>query len=91
MRINKRATFGIIINAGKLCTVWPAQEDPPQGWRFTTAKGTREEMQARVDQQFVPTAPALPIELDGRHRVAERDVAEFDDRGPRNGISLNGP
>jgi uncharacterized protein YbdZ (MbtH family) len=80
MRINKRAVFGIIMNAETLCTVWPANEDPPQGWRFTAATGTREAMQSRVDQQFVPTAPALPLELDRRYRDAEWSVAEFDDR-----------
>lgn len=36
-------------------------------------------MQACVNQQFVPTAPALPLELDGRYRDAEWAAAEFDD------------
>jgi hypothetical protein len=36
-------------------------------------------MQARVDQQFVPTAPAMQIELDRRYKDAEWAVAEFED------------
>jgi hypothetical protein len=36
-------------------------------------------MQSRVDQQFVPTAPALPIDLDRRYGDAEWAAAEFDE------------
>ena len=65
------SVFGIIINDDQQCTVWPAHQRPPRGWSFTLAKGTREAMQACVEQQFVPTAPAMPIDLDRRYRSAE--------------------
>jgi uncharacterized protein YbdZ (MbtH family) len=79
MQRSKSAVFGIIMSSEKQCTVWPANESPPEGWRFTSAKGTREAMQSRVDQQFVPTAPALPIDLDRRYGDAEWAAAEFDE------------
>jgi uncharacterized protein YbdZ (MbtH family) len=71
--------FGIIINDEQLCTVWPAHQQPPRGWHFTLARGSRAAMQACVDQQFVATAPALPLELDGRYHDAEWAAAEFDE------------
>jgi uncharacterized protein YbdZ (MbtH family) len=72
MHPSQRAEFGIIMNAQKQCAVWPAQESPPLGWRFTAATGTKVAMQSRVDQQFVPTIPALPVDLDvaTEHRLA---------------------
>ncbi|HRH87038.1 MAG TPA: MbtH family NRPS accessory protein [Rubrivivax sp.] len=73
------ADFGIVINDDQHCSVWPANQQPPQGWRFTGARGTQAAMQAWVDQQFVPTAPAVPVELDGRYHGAEWAAAEFDD------------
>jgi uncharacterized protein YbdZ (MbtH family) len=79
MQSNLGPAFGIIINDDQMCTVWPAHEDPPQGWHFTKARGTKSAMLARVQQQFVPTAPALPIEFGGRYRDAEWAAAEFDD------------
>jgi uncharacterized protein YbdZ (MbtH family) len=79
MQSNKRSTFGIIMDAEKLCAVWPAGEAPPPGWCFTAAQGSKEAMQSRVEQQFVPTTPALPIELDRRYHDAEWAAAEFDD------------
>jgi uncharacterized protein YbdZ (MbtH family) len=79
MPSSDRADFGIIINDDQLCTVWPAHEKPPCGWHFTAARGTKAAMQACVDQQFVPTAPALPIEMDWRYKGAEWAAAEFDD------------
>jgi uncharacterized protein YbdZ (MbtH family) len=79
MQSNHGTAFGIIINDEQLCTVWPAHEQPPQGWHFTQARGTRAAMQACVQQQFVATKPALPIEFDGRYRDAEWAAAEFDD------------
>ena len=75
----RTANFGIITNDDQHCTVWPAHEKPPSGWRFTAARGTKAEMQARVDQQFVPTAPAMHIELDRRYKDAEWAEAEFED------------
>ena len=71
MRNPPHDDFGIIINDNQTCTVWPAHQKPPQGWHFTAARGTKAAMQACVNQQFVPTAPALPLELDGRYRDAE--------------------
>ena len=76
----RTAVFGIIISEeNQCCTVWPAHEQPPRGWRFTAARGPKSAMQACVDQQFVPTAPAMPIELDRRYQDAEWAAAEFDD------------
>ncbi len=71
--------FGIVINNDQHCTVWPAHEKPPQGWHFTAARGSRAAMQACVDQQFVPTTPALPVDLDGHYQGAEWAAAEFGD------------
>lgn len=79
MQASDRSDFAIIINDDQMCTVWPAHEKPPQGWQFTAARGTKAAMQACVNQQFVPTAPALPVELDGRYHDAEWAAAEFDD------------
>ena len=79
MRSSDRADFGIIINDQQMCTVWPAHRQPPHGWHFTAARGSQAAMQACVDQQFVPTAPALPLELDSRYKSAEWAAAEFDD------------
>ena len=79
MQRSDHGEFGIIINDSQACTVWPAHERPPLGWRFTAARGTRAAMQACVNQQFVPTAPALPVELTGRYEAAEWAAAEFDD------------
>jgi uncharacterized protein YbdZ (MbtH family) len=74
------ADFGIIISdENQRCMVWPAREEPPQGWRFTAARGPRAAMQACVEQQFVPTAPAMPIELARQYMDAEWAAAEFDD------------
>jgi uncharacterized protein YbdZ (MbtH family) len=75
----RSAEFGIIISDEEHCTVWPKDEKPPSGWRFTASRGTKAQMQARVDQQFVPTAPAMQIELDRRYKDAEWAVAEFED------------
>ena len=75
----EHADFGIIINDDQHCAVWPAQDTPPDGWRFIAARGTRAAMQARVDQQFIPTAPAIPVEWDWRYRNAEWAAAEFGD------------
>jgi uncharacterized protein YbdZ (MbtH family) len=79
MQSSNRAVFGIIINDEQVCTVWPAHQEPPQGWQFTAARGTKAAMQSCVDQQFVPTAPALPVELDWRYQDAEWAAAEFED------------
>ena len=80
MHNGNNADFGIIINdENRSCTVWPAHEAAPQGWRFTTARGARSAMQARVDQQFVPTAPAMPPDLGMQYQDAEWAAAEFDD------------
>jgi uncharacterized protein YbdZ (MbtH family) len=79
MRRSTKAEFGIIMNEHQLCSVWPADEVPPPGWCFTGARGTKEQMQSRVDQQFVPTAPVPPVEMDRRYRDAEWALAEFDD------------
>jgi uncharacterized protein YbdZ (MbtH family) len=79
MQCSGRSDFAIIINDEQICTVWPAREKPPQGWQFTAARGTKAAMQACVNQQFVPTAPALPIEFDVRHKDAEWAAAEFED------------
>lgn len=80
MQSSNNADFGIIINdENRTCTVWPVHAPPPQGWHFTTARGGRAAMQARVDQQFVPTAPAMPLELDRKYQDAEWAAAEFDD------------
>lgn len=79
MQHSMNPVYGIVINEDQHCAVWPAHERPPQGWRFTAARGSRAAMQACVDQQFVPTAPALPVDLDGRYRGAEWAAAEFDD------------
>ncbi|HMO49381.1 MAG TPA: MbtH family NRPS accessory protein [Rubrivivax sp.] len=79
MQRSQRADFGIIINDEQMCTIWPAHRPPPEGWHFTAARGTKAAMQACVDQQFVATAPALPLELDSRYKSAEWAAAEFDD------------
>ncbi len=73
------SVFGIIINDDQEYTVWPVHRQPPQGWSFTPAQGTRAAMQACVEQQFVPTAPSVPVDLDRRYRSAEWAAAEFDD------------
>lgn len=74
-----RDDFGIIINDAQHCSVWPTHDKPPQGWRFSGPRGSKAAMQSRVDQQFVPTAPALPLELDSRYLGAVWAAAEFDD------------
>ena len=80
MQNRYNADFGIIINEeNRSCTVWPVHEQPPQGWHFTTARGARAAMQARVDQQFVAPTPSMPIELDRQYQDAEWAAAEFDD------------
>lgn len=79
MQDQMNALFGIVINDDQHCAVWPAHAQPPRGWRFTAARGSKAAMQACVDQQFVPTAPALPVDLDGRYQSAEWAAAEFDD------------
>lgn len=79
MRNPLQADFGIIIDEAQQCSVWPAHQAPPRGWRFTGSRGSRAAMQACVDQQFVPTAPALPPELDSRYLGAQWAAAEFDD------------
>jgi uncharacterized protein YbdZ (MbtH family) len=70
MQSNPRAAFAIIMDAQRQCAVWPAARTPPPGWRFTPARGTRQAMQSRVDQQFVETAPGLPAELEHRPPTA---------------------
>ena len=79
MRYNDRADFGIVIDDEQTCHIWPARQAPPAGWRFTAARGTKAAMQACVDQQFVATAPALPLEMDSRYKSAEWAAAEFGD------------
>lgn len=79
MQPTDRSPFGIIINDDQLCAVWPTRLTPPSGWRFTEERGTESAMQACLGQQFVPTAPALPPELDSRYLCAEWAAAEFND------------
>ena len=79
MRNNRSAAFGIIVSDDQQCMVWPIHEAPPSGWQFTAARGTRAQMQARVEQEFVPTAPGMPIEFDRRYKDAEWAMAEFKD------------
>lgn len=80
MQNGSNEDFGIIINGeNRSCTVWQVHGQPPQSWNFTPARGARAAMQARVDQRFVLTAPAMPIELDRQYQDAEWAAAEFDD------------
>jgi uncharacterized protein YbdZ (MbtH family) len=79
MRNSLHAGFGIIINDAQHCRVWPVHQAAPPGWRFTARRGSKAAMQACIDQQFVPTAPALPPELDSRYLGAQWAAAEFDD------------
>ena len=62
--MSKSTKCGMIVNAEHQFSIWRTQRRPPSGWRFTGTTGTAAEMVMVLLQQFVETAPAIPIPLD---------------------------
>jgi MbtH protein len=72
-----RKAFGIVCNEEQQFSIWPAHLAPPLGYRFAGPTGTRAEMQALVEQQFVATAPSMHIAQDQRLRDTNWVVSDF--------------
>jgi uncharacterized protein YbdZ (MbtH family) len=54
MTASRDAEFGVVFSDAQYFSVWLTHRKLPFGWHFTGPTGTQAEMQALVEQQFVP-------------------------------------
>jgi len=61
MKNIEAAEFGIVVNAEQQFSIWPTHLMLPPGCSFAGPMGTKAEMQALVQQQFIETVPSTYI------------------------------
>jgi MbtH protein len=50
-------TFQVVVNDEDQHSIWPAEQEPPAGWRLAGFTGGREDCLARVDQVWTDLRP----------------------------------
>lgn len=55
--MNEEAQFQVVLNHEEQYSVWPADEQPPAGWRPEGATGSREACLAHIDQVWTDLRP----------------------------------
>ena len=63
--------FGIVCNEDRQFSIWPAHLPLPSGYAFTGPTGSRTEMLALVEQQFVPTIPSTHLAPERQFRNSQ--------------------